>query len=145
MTSNLRALKVTSAWQRRSSMGQRKALGRGLNALLATPDLDSDQLRDIDIDRILPNSQQPRKNFDEEALNELADSIREHGVIQPIVVRPLEDGFFELVAGERPWRAAQPAGLLPIFPVIRRATQHAAADIALLLKPQSADLNTTYE
>src|SRR5438876_1152749 len=101
MTSNLRALKVTSAWQRRSSMGQRKALGRGLNALLATPDLDSDQLRDIDIDRILPNSQQPRKNFDEEALNELADSIREHGVIQPIVVRPLEDGFFELVAGER--------------------------------------------
>src|SRR5207247_8981523 len=99
LTAILRELKVTTAGQRRSSIGQRKALARGLNALLATPQLDSDQLRDIDIDRILPNSQQPRKNFDEEALNELADSIREHGVIQPIVVRPLEDGFFELVAG----------------------------------------------
>src|SRR5256885_8625834 len=120
MTSNLRALKVTSAWQRRSSMGQRKALGRGLNALLATPDLDSDQLRDIDIDRILPNSQQPRKNFDEEALNELADSIREHGVIQPIVVRPLEDGFFELVAGERRGGAGPRGGPFPIPAVFRQ-------------------------
>src|SRR5256712_12451633 len=127
MTSNLRALKVTSAWQRRSSMGQRKALGRGLNALLATPDLDSDQLRDIDIDRILPNSQQPRKNFDEEALNELADSIREHGVIQPIVVRPLEDGFFELVAGESLWSAGQQGGPLPTATRTPRAAAAAAA------------------
>src|SRR5207245_5595797 len=125
---------VTSAWQRRSSMGQRKALGRGLNALLATPDLDSDQLRDIDIDRILPNSQQPRKNFDEEALNELADSIREHGVIQPIVVSPLEDGFFELVAGERRWRAAQRAGLFRVPAVIRQATEHETLEIAVIEK-----------
>ncbi|OLC30391.1 MAG: hypothetical protein AUG08_13195 [Acidobacteria bacterium 13_1_20CM_2_55_15] len=126
-------------------MGQRKALGRGLNALLATPDLDSDQLRDIDIDRILPNSQQPRKNFDEEALNELADSIREHGVIQPIVVRPLEDGFFELVAGERRWRAAQRAGLFRIPAVIRQATEHAALEIALIENLQREDLNPIEE
>ena len=72
-------------------MAQRKALGRGLNALLGTSDSEggSDQLREIDIDRILPNAHQPRKNFDEGALNELADSIREHGVVQPVVVRAL--------------------------------------------------------
>src|SRR3989442_15424889 len=138
MTSNPRALKVTSAWQRRSSMGQRKALGRGLNALLATSDLDSDQLRDIDIDRIFPHSQQPRKNFDEEALNELADSIREHGVIQPIVVRPLEDGFFELVAAERPWRAARRGGLFRTPARIAQATQPAALEIAVIEKPHTA-------
>lgn len=126
-------------------MGQRKALGRGLNALLATPDLDSDQLRDIDIDRILPNSQQPRKNFDEEALNELADSIREHGVIQPIVVRALEDGFFELVAGERRWRAAQRVGLFRIPAVIRQTTVHAALEIALIENLQREDLNPIEE
>ena len=90
--------------------GTEKGLGRGLSALLGTPDLETDQLREIDIDRILPNSHQPRKNFDEEALNELANSIREHGVVQPIVVRPLDDGFFQLIAGERRWRASQRAG-----------------------------------
>ena len=92
-------------------MAQKKALGRGLSALLGTPDLDADQLREIDVDRILPNSHQPRKHFDEEALNDLANSIREHGVVQPIVVRPLDDGFFQLIAGERRWRASQRAGL----------------------------------
>ena len=73
-------------------MAQRKALGRGLSALLGTPSpelVESDQLREIDIDRILPNTQQPRKHFNEEGLNELADSIRAHGVIQPVVVQPL--------------------------------------------------------
>ena len=70
-------------------MAQRKALGRGLSALLGTPDLETDQLREADIERILPNSHQPRKNFDEDALNELANSIRAHGVIQPLVVRPV--------------------------------------------------------
>src|SRR4051794_39494304 len=92
-------------------MAQRKALGRGLGALLGTSELDVEHLREIDIDRILPNSQQPRKNFDEEALEELTSSIRQHGVVQPIVVRALEDGFFQLIAGERRWRASQRAGL----------------------------------
>ena len=92
-------------------MAERKALGRGLSALLGTPDLETDQLIEIEIERILPNAHQPRKSFDEESLNELASSIRTHGVVQPIVVRPLPDGLFQLIAGERRWRAAQRASL----------------------------------
>jgi ParB family chromosome partitioning protein len=126
-------------------MGQRKALGRGLNALLGTSDLESEQLREIDVDRILPNSHQPRKNFDEAGLNELADSIREHGLVQPIVVRGLEDGFFQLIAGERRWRAAQLAGLLRIPAVIREAGEHAALEIALIENLQREDLNPIEE
>ncbi len=128
-------------------MAQRKALGRGLNALLGTSDSEggSDQLREIDIDRILPNAHQPRKNFDEGALNELADSIREHGVVQPVVVRALEDGFFQLIAGERRWRAAQRAGLLRVPAVIRDTTEHAALEIALIENLQREDLNPIEE
>src|SRR2546427_2526584 len=128
-------------------MAQRKALGRGLNALLGTSDLDSgaDQLREIDIDRILPNSHQPRKNFDEGALNELADSIREHGVVQPVVLRALEDGFFQLIAGERRWRAAQRAGLLRVPAVIRETTEHAEHEIALIENLQREGLNPIEE
>ena len=100
-------------------MAQRKALGRGLSALLGSTEVEPEQLREIDLDRILPNSHQPRKNFDEETLNELADSIREHGVVQPILVRALEEGFFQLIAGERRWRASQRAGLVRIPAVIR--------------------------
>ncbi len=126
-------------------MAQKKALGRGLSALLGTPDLDTDQLKEIDVDRILPNSHQPRKNFDEEALNELACSIREHGVVQPIVVRPLEDGFFQLIAGERRWRAAQRAGLLRIPAIAREAGDHTALELALIENLQREDLNPMEE
>ena len=126
-------------------MAQRKALGRGLNALLGTSDLESDQLREIDIDRILPNAHQPRKNFDEDGLSELADSIREHGVVQPIVVRALDDGIFQLIAGERRWRASQRAGLLRIPAVIREAGEHAALEIALIENLQREDLNPIEE
>jgi ParB family chromosome partitioning protein len=126
-------------------MGQRKALGRGLNALLGTSDLESDQLREIDIDRVLPNSHQPRKNFDEDGLNELADSIREHGLVQPVVVRALEDGFFQLIAGERRWRASQRAGLLRIPAVVREASEHDALEIALIENLQREDLNPIEE
>jgi len=126
-------------------MGQRKALGRGLNALLGSPDLETEQLREIDIDRILPNSHQPRKNFDEASLNELADSIREHGVVQPIVVRALDDGFFQLIAGERRWRASQRTGLFRIPAVVREADEHAALEIALIENLQREDLNPIEE
>jgi len=127
-------------------MAQRKALGRGLSALLGTPDLETPEaLREIDIDRILPNSHQPRKNFDEDALNELADSIREHGVVQPVVVRPLEDGFFQLIAGERRWRASQRAGLYRIPAVVREADEHAALEVALIENLQREDLNPIEE
>jgi ParB family chromosome partitioning protein len=126
-------------------MAQRKALGRGLNALLGTPDLEGEQLREIDIDRILPNSHQPRKTFEEESLNELADSIREHGLVQPIVVRPLEDGFFQLIAGERRWRASQRAGLSRVPAVIREAGERAALELALIENLQREDLNPMEE
>lgn len=126
-------------------MAQKKALGRGLSALLGTPDLDADQLREIDVDRILPNSHQPRKHFDEEALNDLANSIREHGVVQPIVVRPLDDGFFQLIAGERRWRASQRAGLTRIPAVVREAVEHAALELALIENLQREDLNPMEE
>jgi len=126
-------------------MGQRKALGRGLSALLGTPEVETDQLREIDIDRILPNSRQPRKNFNEDGLNELADSIRERGIVQPIVVRALEDAFFQLIAGERRWRAAQRAGLLRIPAVIREADEHASLEIALIENLQREDLNPIEE
>jgi ParB family transcriptional regulator, chromosome partitioning protein len=126
-------------------MAQRKALGRGLNALLGTPELETEALREIDIDRILPNSHQPRKNFDEEALNELCQSIREHGVLQPVVVRPLEDGFFQLIAGERRWRASQRAGLARIPAIVREAEEHAALELALIENLQREDLNPIEE
>jgi ParB family transcriptional regulator, chromosome partitioning protein len=126
-------------------MAQRKALGRGLGALLGTSELDVEQLREIDIDQILPNSQQPRKNFDEESLEELADSIRQHGVVQPIVVRALEDGFFQLIAGERRWRASQRAGLTRVPAVIRQAGEHDTLEIALIENLQRQDLNPLEE
>src|SRR5262249_33940084 len=144
-TSNPKEPKATSDSQRRSYMAQRKALGRGLNALLGTPDLETDQLREIDTDRIIPNSHQPRKIFEEDALNELANSIREHGVVQPIVVRPLEDGFFQLIAGERRWRASQRAGLTRIPAVVREASEHAALEVALIENLQREDLNPMEE
>jgi ParB family chromosome partitioning protein len=113
---------------------------------LGTPDLETHEaLREIDIDRILPNSHQPRKNFDEDALNELADSIREHGVVQPVVVRPLDDGFFQLIAGERRWRASQRAGLYRIPAVVREAGEHAALELALIENLQREDLNPIEE
>jgi ParB family chromosome partitioning protein len=109
------------------------------------PDLEADSLREIDIDRILPNSHQPRKNFDEASLDELADSIREHGVVQPIVVRPLDDGFFQLIAGERRWRAAQRAGLSRVPAVVRDAAENAVLELALIENLQREDLNPMEE
>ena len=128
-------------------MAQRKALGRGLSALLGTSDLEqsSDQLREIDIDRILPNAHQPRKSFDDDALNELANSIREHGIIQPIVVQSLPDSFFQLIAGERRWRAAQRAGLLRMPAIVRETSEHAQLEIALIENLQRQDLNPIEE
>ena len=126
-------------------MAQRKALGRGLSALLGTPEPETEELREIDINRILPNSQQPRKNFDEDGLNELADSIRAHGVIQPIVVQPLPDSFFQIIAGERRWRASQRAGLLRMPVVIREVGTESSLEIALIENLQREDLNPIEE
>jgi ParB family transcriptional regulator, chromosome partitioning protein len=126
-------------------MAQRKALGRGLSALLGTPEPESEELREIDIDRILPNALQPRKNFDDDSLNELADSIRAHGVIQPIVVQPLPDSFFQIIAGERRWRASQRAGLVRMPAVVREIGTESSLEIALIENLQREDLNPIEE
>ena len=116
-------------------------MGRGLSALLGTPDLEADRLREIDIERISPNADQPRKSFDENSLDGLAASIRTHGVVQPIVVRSLQDGVFQLVAGERRWRAAQRAGLTRVPAVVRETHEHQALELALVENVQREDLN----
>ena len=112
-----------------------------MSALLGTPDLEPDRLREIDIDRILPNSNQPRKTFNDSDLDDLADSIRTHGVVQPIVIRSLQDGVFQIVAGERRWRAAQRAGLMRIPALVREADEHQALELALVENVQRKDLN----
>jgi len=112
---------------------------------LGSPEIENERLREIDIERILPNSHQPRKHFDQELLNELATSIRAHGVVQPIIVRPLEDGFFQLIAGERRWRASQLAGLSKIPAVVRASDEHAVLEIALVENLQREDLNPMEE
>lgn len=114
-------------------------------APVATPVSEHEQLREIDIDRILPNAQQPRKHFNDEALAELADSIRAHGVIQPIVVQPLPDNFYQLIAGERRWRAAQRAGLHKLPAVIRESPADSSLEIALIENLQREDLNPIEE
>jgi ParB family chromosome partitioning protein len=125
---------------------QRKALGRGLSALLGTAaELDRDRLREIDIDRISPNINQPRKIFDDAALNELADSIRTHGLVQPVIVQPIGDDRYQLVAGERRWRAAQRAGMTRLPAIVRDAAPDAALEIALIENLQRQDLNPLEE
>ena len=120
---------------------QRKALGRGLSALLGTPDLEPDRLREIDVDRIIPNPNQPRNTFDRDGLEELASSIRIHGIIQPIVVRTLQDGVFQIIAGERRWRSAQIAGLHRVPAVVRESEEHHTLELALVENLQREGLN----
>lgn len=124
---------------------QRRALGRGLSALLGSPETELGTLREIDIDRIVPNTHQPRKNFNNASLDELAASIRIHGVLQPIVVRAMPDGSFQLIAGERRWRASQRAGLTRLPAVVRDSGDHDALEIALIENLQREDLNPIEE
>jgi len=131
---------------------KKKRLGRGLGSLIGNIDevtrvSERDQksgLRELDIDRIQRGKFQPRQNFDQQSLQELADSIRSQGIVQPIVVRP-EANHFELVAGERRWRAAQIAGLQKIPAVIRDLDSKSAAAIALIENIQREDLNPLEE
>ena len=131
-------------------------LGRGLQALLgeqavpATPAGESAPsrpggVREIEIGRIRPNPEQPRVQFTEEAIDELADSIAERGVLQPILLRPHGDGGFEIVAGERRWRAAQRARLHTIPAIVREIDDSTAAEITLIENIQREDLNAIEE
>ena len=122
-----------------------RGLGRGLDALLAgTMDGDYEPVREMNIDEIHPRADQPRKRFEEESLQELADSIKEHGILQPVLVRPLKNGY-EIIAGERRWRAAQLAGLSFIPVVIREIDDQKAAEITLIENIQRDDLTVVEE
>lgn len=125
----------------------KKGLGRGLSALIPEmpeTEFNPNSIQHIPLSRIRPNPKQPRKNFPLESLEELANSIKIHGVIQPIVVRSIEGGF-ELVAGERRFRASKIAGLKDIKAVIENFTDKQIAEIALIENLQREDLNPIEE
>lgn len=131
---------------------KKKRLGRGLTALLGNSDVDTmmeakskDELRSIDVDLIERGPWQPREYFDEEALQELADSIATQGVVQPIVVREKAGGRFEIVAGERRWRATQKAGLSQVPAVIKAFDDQTAAAVSLIENIQRENLNPLEE
>lgn len=98
-------------------------------------------VRHIEVDRITPNPQQPRLAFNQETLDELAASVREHGVLQPILVRPLDDGAFQLIAGERRWRASKAAGLATIPALVEEIDDDTALEIAIIENLQREDLS----
>ena len=129
-------------------MAKKTGLGKGLSELFidnATEELGSSSAVKLKLSEIEPNKNQPRKNFDEEALAELSHSIELHGVLQPLVVRPMPDGSYQLVAGERRWRASRLAGLTEVPVVIKELTDAQVAEIALVENLQREDLDPIEE
>lgn len=125
---------------------KRPALGRGLSALIPdAPAAPADRALEVDTDRLRPNRFQPRTRMDDERIEELARSIRAHGIIQPVVVRKAEGGGYEIVAGERRWRAAQRAGLLKVPIVVRDIPDDRLLAAALIENIQRQDLNPLEE
>lgn len=126
---------------------KRRGLGRGLDVLLGGAKLENEteKLRTISIDQLKPSRFQPRKDIDPARLQELADSISAQGVVQPVVVRSMGDSQYEIIAGERRWRAAQLAGLHDLPVVVREVTDQAALAIALIENIQREDLNPLEE
>ena len=132
-------------------MDKKKALGRGMASLIPDPSVLSNEATPpksyfyCDIENIIPNKSQPRKRFNDELLQELTDSIREKGILQPILVRRLSEFQYELIAGERRWRAAQRAGLMQVPVIVREATTKSALEEALIENIQREDLNPIEE
>lgn len=121
-------------------------LGKGLGALMLENNTDSMvSTSTLNINEITPNKEQPRKTFDETALEELADSIRQHGVLQPLLVRPLTSGGYQLVAGERRWRASRMAELKEVPVIIKELSDTEAMEIAIIENLQREDLNPIEE
>ncbi len=122
-------------------------LGRGLDSLFADNSVEeiNPSVNKLRIMEIEPNHDQPRKDFDEKALSELAESIEQHGILQPLVVRPLASGSYQLVAGERRWRAARIAGLTEVPVIIKELTDEEVIEIAMIENLQREDLNPLEE
>jgi ParB family transcriptional regulator, chromosome partitioning protein len=127
----------------------KRGMGRGLDAILSVSSAGrpepSEELRDIPVELISPNPQQPRRRFDEDALNALAGSVGERGVLQPVLVRPRPGGRYELVAGERRWRAARIAGMENIPALVRPREDALALEVALIENMAREDLNPVEE
>ena len=128
-------------------MIKKKGLGKGLGALLTDENssIDSESISEIKIMDIEPNQGQPRKDFDEEKLNELADSIKTHGVLSPILVKEVENGYYQIIAGERRWRASKLAGLKTIPAIIKKNENLKVFELALIENLQREDLNPIEE
>ena len=132
-------------------MKRQSGLGRGLGALLDDPNLDLNRpsgggtITLLPLHKVEPNPLQPRKDFDPEALQALADSIAEHGLIQPLTVREGPDGYYQIIAGERRWRAARLAGLEEIPVTVIEADDRKVMELALVENLQRADLNPMEE
>ena len=124
-----------------------RGLGRGLSALLGDDALQSQEggSLSLPISEVQPGLKQPRKRFDEESLADLADSIRTHGIIQPLTVRRLSSGYYQIIAGERRWRAAKLAGLREVPAVIIEADDRTVMELALIENLQREDLNPVEE
>ena len=130
-------------------MAQQKGLGRGLGALLGDynqgPEADG-SLRQLPLQKVEPNPDQPRRDFNEEELQALADSIGEHGILQPLTVREMpHSGYYQIIAGERRWRAARMAGLTEVPALVIEADDRQAMELALIENLQRQDLNPVEE
>lgn len=130
-------------------MAKQRGLGKGLDALFSDNSVEDlgtpPSPVTLRLTEIEPNREQPRKTFDQKALDELAESIKKNGVLQPLLVRPLSDGSYQLVAGERRWRASRIAGLTEVPVIIKEMTDEQAMEIALIENLQREDLNPIEE
>ena len=132
---------------------KRRALGKGLRSLIPEAQPKSapqtvapgQGLAELDIDRIVPNRKQPRERFDQQGLEELAVSMKQTGVLQPVIVRPEKGGEYELIVGERRWRAAQIAGLLRIPAIVKEVADDQLLELALIENLQREELNPIEE
>lgn len=129
-------------------MASQKGLGRGLGALLgdfSDNTAEDSAFKQLPLHRVEPNPDQPRQDFNEEELQSLAESIRVHGVIQPLTVRETSDGYYQIIAGERRWRASRLAGLTEIPALVIEADDKTAKELALIENLQRQDLNSVEE
>lgn len=129
-------------------MASQKGLGRGLGALLgdfSDTIAEDSAFKQLPLHRVEPNPDQPRQDFNEEELQSLAESIRVHGVIQPLTVRETSDGYYQIIAGERRWRASRLAGLTEIPALVIEADDKTAKELALIENLQRQDLNSVEE